>query len=208
LLIQLLTELGPHIIWSGGPADYETLSGGRLIDPGHGAMLARHDGLVAFDGGLRCFGLTTRRLPSLDAWNAATAWRSEYQSLADGLLFFAEDVFGNQFAGDGKGIVRFHAETGDREFMADSIEEWLRMVLSDPDEELGCWLLREWRRPGNVVEPHEHLCPKEPFVTGGPFDPANLYTSNRDASMRFKGDFAWQIRNVPQGGKIRLRTVR
>ena len=207
MLAQRLGELVTHINWSGGSADKEALSGARVVDDAHRTMLASHDGLIAFDGGLRCFGLTTQRLPSLDAWNDATGWRSEYHALADGLLFFAEDVFGNQFASDGSRIVRFHAETGDGEFMADTFEEWLHTVVSDPDEELGCWLLREWKRPGNVVEPHEHLCPKQPFVTGGKFDAVNLYALDRNESMVFKGDFAWQTRNVPQGGQIRLKTV-
>ena len=207
LLRQVMHELSQVIDWSGGHSSGEALAVPALVDEGHRELLAAHDGLIALDSGLRCFGITTRVLPSIASWNSPDGWRSAYRTLADGLLFFAEDVFGNQFCYEERGIVRFHAETGEREFMADSFEEWLQAVLSDPDEELGRWLLREWRRPGNTVQPEQHLCPKMPFVTGGPFEPSNLYALDRNESMTFKGDFAWQIRNVPTGGKIRMKVT-
>jgi hypothetical protein len=202
-----LEELGPKIVWSGGPVDKDTLSSTTVVDGHHRELLSLHDGLIALDGGLRCFGITDRLLPSLSNWNRPDGWRSAYHDLAKGLFFFAEDIFGNQFALEDGRIVRFHAETGDREFMADSFEEWLGTLLADPDEELSLWLLREWKAPGNVVRPNEHLCPKSPFVTGGAFEPANLYVLDRTESMTFKGDFAWQVRNVPTGRKIRIKTV-
>jgi hypothetical protein len=170
-------------------------------------MVRMHDGLIAFEGGLRCFGLTTRRLPSLTDWNRPDGWLSAYHSLADGLFFFAEDAFGNQFAFEADGIVRFLAETAEREFMADSLEEWLEALMTDPDEELALWLLRQWRAPDRVLQPDQHLCPKVPFVTGGPYEAANLYTLDRNKSMVFKGDLAWQTRNAPDGGKVRLKVV-
>jgi hypothetical protein len=177
------------------------------VDHHHRELLCLHDGLIAFDGGLRCFGIACRLLPGLSSWNRSDGWRASYRELADGLMFFAEDVFGNQFALEDGRIVRFHAETGDREFMADSFEEWLNTLMADPDEELSLWLLRDWRAPGNAVRSDQHLCPKLPFITGGAFEPSNLYTLDRAESMTFKGDFAWQLRNVPTGGKVRIKTV-
>jgi hypothetical protein len=205
-LSATLARLESAISWSGGPSEKGVLSSMSIVD-GHRDLLSRHDGVLALEGGLRCFGITEGLVPSLAAWNRADGWRAQYRSLAEGLLFFAEDAFGNQFAFEDERIVRFHAESGDREFMSDSFGEWLSDVLNDPDEELSLWLLREWKRPGNVIRPDQHLCPKIPFVTGGPFEPGNLYPLDRIESMTFKGDFAWQIRNVPTGGKIRLKTV-
>ncbi len=130
-----------------------------------------------------------------------------YHGLTQGLLFFAEDVFGNQFACSDGNIVRFLAETGDCEFMARSFEEWLEKLLTDPDEELSLWLLNAWRAPGNLIQANEHLCPKIPFVAGGAFEPAGLYVADRTESLTFKGDFAWQIRKVPSGGRIRIKSI-
>ena len=42
-------------------------------------------------------------------WNEGDLWRTSYDGLADGFLFFAEDVFGCQFAFDSDrigGVIR------------------------------------------------------------------------------------------------------
>jgi SMI1/KNR4 family protein SUKH-1 len=202
-----ISELESHVSWSGGPAGDPALSLDGFEDPAHVQLLKRHDGLVAFDGALRVFGVTGQVVPDIASWNTPDGWRAAYRELAERLLFFAEDVFGNQFAFAEGRIVRFLAETGEQEFMADSFEEWVRAIIADPDEELSLWLLRSWRTPGNTVQPGEHLCPKVPFVVGGAYEPENLYVLNRAASMDFKGDFASQTKNVPDGGKIRLKIV-
>jgi hypothetical protein len=207
LLQQVMQEFSRVIGWSGGPSSSELISRAGLVDQGHRDFLAAHDGLIAWGGGLRCFGVTSRALPDIASWNSADGWRSAYRNLADGLFAFAEDVFGNQFCYEGPRVVRLQAETGYRESMADSLEKWAQAILSDPDKELGLWLLREWRSAGNTVQPSEHLCPKVPFVTGGPFETSNLYVLDRQESMVFKGDFAWQIKDVPTGGKIRMRVT-
>src|SRR5262245_23129601 len=206
-LSALFDRLGGVTVWSGGLRSYYTVSKLPLRSDSHREMLTLHDGLIAFEGGLRCFGATAQQLPSLTEWNRPDGWRLAYHSLADGLLFFGEDAFGNQFAFEADRIVRFLAETADREFMADSLEDWLEILTNDPDEELGLWLLREWRIPDRALQPDEHLCPKVPFVAGGPYESSNLYALDRNQSMVFKGDFAWQTRNVPDGGKVRLKVV-
>ena len=200
-------ELESHISWSGGAAVFPASSLDGFEDPAHVHLLKRHDGLVAFDGGLRVFGVTGQVVADVATWNKPDGWRAAYGELADQLLFFAEDVFGNQFAFAEGRIVRFLAETGEQEFMADSFEEWLRTILADPEEELSLWLLRAWRTPGNAVQTGEHLCPKMPFIAGGAYEPENLYVLDRAASMIFKGDFASQTKNVPDGGRIRLKVV-
>ena len=43
---------------------------------------------------------------SLESWNAPDGWRASYGSMAAGLFFFAEDVFGGQFAIRGEQVSR------------------------------------------------------------------------------------------------------
>jgi hypothetical protein len=126
----------------------------------------------------------------------------------NGLYFFAEDVFGNQFAFEDDRIVRYLAETGEREFCADSVADWIDSLLRDPDEELGLWLLREWRSQNETpLDFNDHLCPKIPFILGGRHEAENLFSQDRVKSMLFKGDVAWQTRNVPDGGRIKLKVT-
>lgn len=206
-LREALQRLSGFISWSGGPFS-GTLA---YLDPVRHedlvAFLRLHNGVIAFNGGLRCFGLTSGPLPDIASWNDIAGWRGSYRMLADGLEFFAEDALGNQFAYEGERVVRFLAETGERELMGDSFAGWIGRFLEDPEAQLSLWLLRDWTSKGGVLDPGDHLCPKIPFVAGGSCDASDLYTLDRNKSMSFKGDFAWQIRNVPEGGKVRLKVV-
>ena len=162
-----------------------------------------HDGLIALEGGLRIFGVSESLLPDIVTWNAASGWRSEYRGLADGLQFFAEDAFGDQFAIDSGRVVRFHAETGQREPLCDSVLDWLTRILRDPESELSLPVIRRWRRLGNELKPDQHLCPTYPFVLKGPSD-RSLHALDRYESMQFKGNFARQIKGLPEGSRIKV----
>jgi len=170
------------------------------------SFLYVHNGLSAFNGGLRIFGTISNLLPAMAEWNRSDLWKAEYHGIDEGLYFFAEDVLGNQFGFDAQGLVfRFLAETGDREPCGKDFQGWLETLLADPTEELNLWLLEDWLRERPKPSLSEHLCPKIPFVAHGAPDSNNLYSCNRLDSMRFKGSFAHQIRNVPTGGKIQIR---
>ncbi len=205
-LAQSITELTEYLTWSGGPCDRQAAAE-EAFHPEHLEFLAVHDGLMAFDGGLRCFGTRSGILPSLREWNRPDGWRSAYRTLTEGLQFFGEDVLGNQFAFEDERVVRFLGETAEREFMADSLREWIEALLKDPGEELALWLLEEWKRPDRALKPSEYLCPTVPFAAGGAFKSENLYPLDRQEGLTFKGDFAWQTRNLPEGAKIRLRVT-
>lgn len=170
-------------------------------------FLQVHNGLSAFNGGLRIFGTVSDSLPALEEWNSSVGWRVAYNELDEGLCFFAEDILGNQFGFDRQGMVwRFLAETGDREPCGKDFEEWLDIVLADPAEELSLWLLEDWLRENSKPRLSEHLCPKMPFVAQGATEISNLYTCGRLESMSFKGSFAHQIRNIVSGEQIQIRT--
>jgi hypothetical protein len=49
--------------------------------------------------------------------------------------------------------------------------------------------------------------PKIPFVAGGDYAVDNLYAGDAIKSLRYRGEFAVQIRDVPEGGKIRLKMI-
>jgi hypothetical protein len=46
--------------------------------------------------------------------------------------------------------------------------------------------------------------PKIPFVMGGEYNIENLWAGDAVQGMRFKGDMALQIRDVPDGGAVKL----
>jgi hypothetical protein len=106
---------------------------------------------------------------TLEEWNSQTLWRSAYGDLTNGLLFFAEDIFGDQFCltGAASGVFRFDAERGETESIADSLEGWADRILSDYRVETGWPLASEWQAKHGSLELGMRLQPKIPFVYGG-----------------------------------------
>jgi hypothetical protein len=140
-------------------------------------------------------------------WNSPATWRSSYGELADGYSYFAEDVFGGQFAivDGGESIVSFDPETADSQVIADGIDAWAQMVLEDSDYLTGHSLARAWQERHGALQPGSRLLPKVPFVAGGKYELDNLYVSDAADGMRFRGEIARQIATLPEGTPIRFR---
>jgi hypothetical protein len=172
-------------------------------------MLEQKNGYYAFESALHVFPLTSDRETGLEGWNAVSLWRNEYQDLAEGLLFFAEDVLQDQFCLSQKerGVLRFRAETGKTDFMADSLEKWAEVILSNFRTETGWPFVHEWQLKNGPLPLGKRLLPKVPFFLGGEYKVENLWAGNSLEGMRLKGDLAMQTRNLPEGGKVKLNVA-
>lgn len=169
-------------------------------------MLLLKNGFYAFESALHVFPLTTDIGNGIEGWNANVLWRNEYQDLAEGLLFFAEDIFQDQFCLSAKqnGVFRFHAESGQTDSFSDSLEKWAARILSNDRVETGWPLAHEWQTMNGPLPNGQRLMPKTPFFMGGEYTLENLWAGNPIEGMRLKGDIAVQTRNMPSGTKIRL----
>jgi len=144
---------------------------------------------------------------SLEIWNSPELWRHEYGTLAEGLFFFAEDVFGNQFCFREGSVSLFDAETGDAEEVAKSLAEWAERILSEADVLTGHAFLRRWEATNGPLKRGARLVPRIPFVLGGAYDLPNLVQMRAVDGMRFRGNLARQIRDLPDGSQIEFRIV-
>ena len=133
-------------------------------------------------------------------------WRKEYGDLANGLLFFAEDILQDQFclASEQRGVFRFHAETGQTSFVAESLESWAERVLNNYRVETGWPLAHEWQAKFGPLPQGQRLMPKLPFFMGGEYALGNLWAGNPLEGMRYKGELAMQTRDLPNGTKVKL----
>ncbi|MGI8552314.1 MAG: SMI1/KNR4 family protein [Dehalococcoidia bacterium] len=162
----------------------------------------------AFESALHLFPLSHEQGGlTLEQWNAQGLWRYEYGDLAVGLLCFGEDIFGNQFALRAGEVCRFEAETGSVVPMARDLEEWARLILDDSALETGYPLGHAWQQHNGALLPGKRLLPKLPFVLGGEYTLENLYAGDAVAGMRFRGNLAQQLRDLPDGAKVRLEIV-
>jgi len=114
-----------------GDALCDAVAAPEGVPPGVCELLAARNGFFAFTSALHVRPRGDVPGDVVD-WNRADGWRNAYGELADGLFFFAEDVFGNQFASDPDGrVVAFDAETAGREPLAASVSEWAKVLLDD-----------------------------------------------------------------------------
>jgi hypothetical protein len=169
-------------------------------------MLEQKNGFYAFEYALHVFPLTTDPEAGLEGWNAESLWRKEYEDLAQGLLFFAEDILQDQFCLSTKqsGVHRFHAETGRTTFMAGSIEEWAGVILTNDRAETGWPFIHEWQEKNGRLPLGKRLMPRTPFFLGGEYKIENLWAGNPLEEMRFNADLAIQTRHLPEGAKVKL----
>jgi hypothetical protein len=167
-------------------------------------MLQRKNGFYAFESALHVFPLSSRDSMSLEEWNSVALWREGYGDLTNGLLFFAEDAFQDQFCLSATGVLRFIAETGRTKPLADSIEDWASTLLRDFGTETRWTLASAWQCAEGPLAPGKRLMPKAPFFLGGAYSVGNLWAGDAVEGMRFKADLAAQTKDLPDGASVRL----
>ena len=138
-------------------------------------------------------------------WNSPELWKATYDLDMSEVLFFAEDVFGNQYGIRQKDVCYFYAETGDFAHVSDSLRGWCRAVLNDAAVRTSHPLARCWQAENGPIPGGHRLAPKLPFVCGGTYSIDNLYLTRDLKAMQFYGSIASQIRHVPDGGSIRFK---
>src|SRR6185437_11807751 len=168
---------------------------GWALGPELFGVLRQKNGFYAFESALHVLPLTAGPASGLEGWNSPSLWRRHYKDLSEGLLFFAEDVFQDQFCLSDAGVMRFLAETGDRELLANSIEGWADLILSDYSMQTGWKLAHEWQAANGPLPPGKRLMPKIPFILGGEYSLDNLYPGNPLEGLSFKAGLAMQTRN-------------
>jgi hypothetical protein len=171
-------------------------------------ILDRRNGFFCFESALHVFASRSHGAHiGLDEWNASDLWRIAYQDLDPGALFFAEDIFGNQFGFTETGICRFDAETGATGPFADSVEGWARQIVDDFNVSTGFPMAHRWQEAHGPLAAGLRLLPKTPFVLGGEYALANLYAGRAVEGMRARGNLATQLIDLPDGAQIEYRRI-
>jgi len=192
-----IAPLEEGAVWSAA----ELLSG----SPGLVELFAAKNGFYAFESSLHVFPCCIGNSSvDLVRWNAESLWRSEYADMTEGLTFFAEDIFGDQFCFKDRRLHVFHSETGEVEFMAEDLENWAQIILDDYPFWTGYPLAHDWQAVHGPLKKGHRLSPKIPFVTGGDYKVDFLYSIDSIEAMRFRASIAMQIRNLPDGSKVKL----
>jgi len=168
-------------------------------------FLRQKNGFYAFESALHVFPLSENDGMDILRWNSASLWKETFKTrrLME-VLFFAENIFGEQFCLRGEGVGRFDPETGEIESIADSLEGWAKALLDEPDFFVGHSLAHEWQGKNGSLKPGCRLVPKKPFILGGDLTISNLAEIDAVKGMRFRGELATKLLELPDGSTIRL----
>lgn len=178
----------------------------RAVSKHLAVLLAKKNGFYAFESALHVLPVGRNGdLMDLESWNSDDLWRREYGGLAEGCVFFAEDVFGGQFCIHEDRICSFDPETAELTELAQSIASWAELMLMDYRVLTGFPLAHRWQEINSPLPMGQRLSPRRPFVSGGEFTPENLFAIDAVAGMRAYGNLARQIRDLPDGAQIRFR---
>jgi hypothetical protein len=164
--------------------------------------LAIKNGFYAFESALHV--LSDHKLVE---WNRGTLWRHEYGGMADGAVFFAEDVFGVQFCLRDEGVATFDPETGAFEAIATSLVAWALAILDDPGLWTGHRIAHAWQLANGSIPTGSRLAPVTPFVLGGEFSVDNMKVTEAVKGMRYRASIAVQLRDLPDGTPVTLRVT-
>ena len=195
---KLLNIAGPAISEA---APLKTQTNSKLHQELHSIQMERN-GFYAFESALHFFPSNSSEETSIETWNQNHYWRDAYGSKAEGLWFFAEDVFGGQFCIRDEEILAFDPETGELESLARNFNDFGKLVRDEYEVLTGYPLAHEWQASHVPIKVNHRLCPVIPFVAGGEFSIENLREVEARQGMRLRGDLALQIANLPDGATI------
>ena len=177
--------------------------GEQLID-----LLRNKNGFYAFESALHVLPAGCKgSCMNIEEWNNDSSWRKEYGDLVQGYLFFAEDVFGVQFALCNLAVRKFDPEIGEFEDFAPDLEKWAAKILEDYNYETGFPLAHDWQLQNGPLSPGKRLLPKIPFVLGGAYEVENLYAADALEGTMFRADIWRQISDLPDGSQIKLKVI-
>lgn len=160
----------------------------------HMDMLRRWNGFYALGGLLHVFGACVEPPShSMLLWNQFDGWRSAWGRLTDGLVFFAEDAFGDQFAYRAGKIVRFRALAGGIEAVQATLSEWIESVLLEPDYVLNKRLFDACVREHGPLPHGGHFAPVGPLDDARTLEPGNVQVVPARDSMEMKAVMASRV---------------
>ena len=166
---------------------------------------SKKNGFYAFESALLVRPFSSQNVPlGVAEWNDPSGWKRKFDSDLSVEIFFAEDVFGEQFSLRKNGVFKFNPETGEIELFAESLDAWAKKILENNALHTGQPLAHEWQKQHGALPKGFRLAPKQPFVAGGEYVVSNLASMSDVELIEFRAQIANQIANLPEGAQIQI----
>ena len=171
-------------------------------------LLTQKNGFYGFESALHVFPCDPGSAEyDLVQWNSKELWRNQYGEYTEGMLFFAEEIFAEQFSIKDGRIYRFHLETGESKEIAPNFEAWAKLLLDIYNLETGFSVAHEWQVRNGPITVGHRLSPTQPFVLGGGYNIDNFWAADTRTILLFNASLASQIRDLPDGTQVQIKIV-
>src|SRR5262245_10764622 len=197
---SLLTYSGSEI------TDQEILAD---VPAEHRSLLRQTNGCILFYGGLHIRGAVEE--PSWHSlrrvWRGELALAKLFPDVEETDIPFAQDCFGDQFLLRSGLVHRLNAEFGEVENLQMSFELFIARAHENPMEFLSLQPLFNFLSTGGELKPGQLLNAYPPFVMKESANGVSLKAVSMTDQISFLADFARQIADVPNGGRIRIKVI-
>lgn len=176
----------------------------RSLNPQAIQLWTDKDGFYAFEGALLVRPVRdTPNVLGMVTWNSFDLWKSHYPGTdIQSHIFFAENIFGEQFFLADDWIGHFDPETGESHKVADDLDAWAAEILADSDYLTGHRLAHQWQKANGRLPEGSRLIPKVPFVLQGEFDVSNLIAKPELEAITIRAQLASQLVGLKDGDTI------
>ncbi len=158
-------------------------------------------------GALHFFGVSDRnKFHDLRFIGQIVSESYEEFNIIEEMEIIGEDIFGNLFVFLKNGYGLFNIETADIEYIANDFTGFLNKISSDIKFYTGESLVLNREMSEQLCTGYRY-CPIFPFILGGEYQTENLYLKDMVANIKFSSDLAKQIKNLPDGTKIKYQIV-
>lgn len=195
-----LTYRGPEI------TDHEILAD---IPQEYRSLLHEMNGCVIFNGGLHIRGA----VESPDWHSLRHVWRGDlslvklFPAVKAADVPFAQDCFGDQFLLRSGLVHRLHAEYGELENLEIGLRAFVSRANENPLEFLMLEPLDRFLGEGGELDVGQLLNVYPPFVMKESGQGVSMKAVSMFEQIRFLADFACQIADVPDGGRIEIKVI-
>jgi hypothetical protein len=186
------------ITWRGESIeDVEIL---RELPPALVRILGDFNGFILQDGAMHvrgaCFSPGWHSVRA--AWRGPNAFHSLYHAVRASDIPFAQDQVGDQFLIRDGVVVRLFAETGEVEWLSDSLEDFFSKVTKDIEGFLNVGLNHKLQ-PGQLLHAYPPFCVKD--ASRG----VSLRPCSAEEVILVHAGFAKEIADIQDRGRIEIR---
>jgi hypothetical protein len=169
-------------------------------------LLNIKNGFLAFENALEIYSFDDSKKINLRNWNSFDLWKKDFKDVIPlDTIFFGQDIFGNQFGISNDKVIWFNTESTEIEIIANSLEDWAKILLNDYNYYTGYPFAKEWQEKNGDLEIGNRLLPKLPFILGGEYKIENFYKIDMLKGIKFCAYLASQLKEYPDGSTIKIK---